>query len=191
MNEFLAPSQIKAIMADFGSPWAVAGGWAIDLFLEKETRPHRDIEIAVFRDDQAALHDHLSGWILEKVVGGESSIWRPGERLTLPTHEIQCRNAESSPPRFEVLLNEREDAQWVYRRDLRVRRALPKTLQDSKMGVKFICPEIVLLYKSKNPRPHDLQDFEAAVGRLDAEQKVWLKRALALASPDHAWSSLL
>jgi len=31
--------------------WCVAGGWAIDMFLGKQTRPHEDMEIVVLRRD--------------------------------------------------------------------------------------------------------------------------------------------
>ncbi len=38
---------VSNIMSDFKQPWFFAGGWAIDLFLGKETRIHEDIEIGV------------------------------------------------------------------------------------------------------------------------------------------------
>jgi hypothetical protein len=44
------PDGITAALASMSVPWAVAGGWAIDLHLQAETRPHDDIEIAVCRD---------------------------------------------------------------------------------------------------------------------------------------------
>jgi hypothetical protein len=53
-------------MRGFEPDWFVAGGWAIDLFLEKTTRPHEDIEIAIFRKNQLALQDYLDGWLLKK-----------------------------------------------------------------------------------------------------------------------------
>jgi hypothetical protein len=37
---FALPLQIKELMRDFQPNWFVAGGWAIDLFLGKETRSH-------------------------------------------------------------------------------------------------------------------------------------------------------
>jgi hypothetical protein len=58
---FDLPLQVADLMRNFKAEWFVAGGWAIDLFLEKETRPHQDIKVAVFRKDQAALHDYFDG----------------------------------------------------------------------------------------------------------------------------------
>ena len=51
----------------------MAGGWAIDLFLGRETRNHQDIDIAIFREDQFELRRHLANWKWEKTVNGTLS----------------------------------------------------------------------------------------------------------------------
>jgi hypothetical protein len=38
--------RITSFMSGFNKPCFFAGGWAIDLFIGKQTRPHQDIEIA-------------------------------------------------------------------------------------------------------------------------------------------------
>ncbi len=58
---FALPLQVATLMRDFKPNWFIAGGWAIDLFLGKVTRPHQDIEIAIFRKDQLALRDYFDG----------------------------------------------------------------------------------------------------------------------------------
>ena len=50
---------VSTLMAKFNKTWFIAGGWAIDLFLGKETREHKDIEIAIFRKDQLNLKTYL------------------------------------------------------------------------------------------------------------------------------------
>ena len=181
------PLRVAAIMDGFGPGWFVAGGWAIDLFLGKITRPHDDIEIAVFRKDQAALHDCLDGWLLRKVVGGELCEWRRGEWLGPPVHELHCLNEAAEPPQFEVLLNETSGDEWVFRRNEKVRRPLAELHLSSDSGVKFLAPEVVLLYKSKNPREKDERDFAAVAGRLDAERRRWLRGAIAACHSGHHW----
>ncbi len=181
------PSQVAALMRGFGPDWFVAGGWAIDLYLREETRPHEDIEIAIFREDQRALHRHLGGWLLRKVVDGKLSVWHRAEWLAPPVHEIQCSSETAEPRRLEVLLNERSGDEWVFRRDERVRRPLAECLVLSDAGVRFLSPEVVLLYKSKGPRDKDEHDFAAVVRRLDAERRRWLRAAIALNHPAHHW----
>lgn len=181
------PLQIAAVMPGFKPSWFVAGGWAIDLFLEKETRPHQDIEIAIFRKDQIVLHEYFANRILQKIVNGKPIVWHREEWLTLPTHEIHCLNKTAQLPRIEILLNESNETEWLYRRNQKVRRSLSKVQLESGAGIKFLCPEIVLLYKSKNPQAKDEQDFQSVVKYLDFEQKEWLKVAIEVCNPEHHW----
>ncbi len=181
------PLQIAAIMRDFKPWWAVAGGWAIDLYLDRVTRPHADIEIAVLRRDQAALQDYLAEWQWQKVSAGALSAWARGAWLTLPVFELYCDNAAADPQQLEVLLNEADGGEWVYRRDERIKLPLARCRLTSSAGVAFLCPEIVLLYKSKQPRAKDEQDFAAVVAHLDATRRTWLRHAIAAANPAHHW----
>ena len=181
------PRKVAAIMRDFKPGWFIAGGWAIDLYLGRVTRPHADIEVGIFRADQSALQDYFGGWRLQKVAGGVRSAWRRGELLAPPVHELYCFNAAAELPRLEILLNESDGGRWVYRRDERITRPLGKCLLTSGAGVNYLCPEVVLLYKSKNPREKDEQDFGAAAARLDAESRVWLRSAIAACDAGHHW----
>lgn len=174
-------------MRDFKPMWFVAGAWAIDLYLDEVTRPHGDIEIGIFRKDQIALHDYLDGWRLQKVVNGVQSVWHRSEALELPVHELYCFNETADPQQFEALLNESNDREWIYRRNQMVRRSLAKCMLTSNAGVKFLCPEVVLLYKSKNPRAKDEHDFSAVVNHLEEDRRAWLKDAITVCEPEHHW----
>ena len=55
-----APVDVAAIMDRVGAWWAIAGGWAIDLWLGEKTRDHHDVEVVVRRCDQRLVHDALS-----------------------------------------------------------------------------------------------------------------------------------
>jgi hypothetical protein len=184
---FDEPLKILRLMRNFKPDWFIAGGWAIDLYTGKETRRHEDIEIAIFRKDQIALQNYLDGWVLKKAVNGTLSEWKPGERLELPIHEIHCFKQLDEKPVFEVLLNESDGNEWMFRRNDKVRMPLPKLSLMSNLGMKFLRPEIVLLYKSKNPRPKDEQDFEIVRKHLDNESKEWLKNALSICYSEHRW----
>lgn len=184
---FSLPLQLAKVMRSFEPSWFIAGGWAIDLFLGKVTRPHQDIEIAVFRKDQTALHDYFDGCLLQKIVDGKQVVWHRDEWLMLPFHEIHCYKESASIPQIEVLLNESNETQWLYRRNLKIRRSLAKIGLEAGTGIKFLCPEVVLLYKSKNTRDKDEQDFQAVVKHLSVERKEWLKNAVGVCEPKHHW----
>ena len=80
---FAVPLKVGQLMADFGHPWGVCGGWGIDLFLDRVTRPHKDIEVAILRRNQMGLQSHLAErrWTLQKVHEGQLSCWLEGEFL--------------------------------------------------------------------------------------------------------------
>jgi hypothetical protein len=187
------PPEIREValaLAGLRAPWAIAGGWAIDLAIGRVTRPHADVDVAVLRSDQEAIREALPEWDFEVVRGGTLVPWRRGERLKLPLHEVHARPPAGVPGRsLEFLLNERAGTDWVYRRDTAVRRSLVRAIRSVAAGVQALAPEIVLLYKSKAPRAADERDFRAALPLLDAEARAWLRTALLRATPDHPWAA--
>ena len=189
------PPEIHAVAAalrDLDAPWAVAGGWALDLALGRVTRAHADVDVALFREDQDALRAALPAWDFAAVVGGRMTPWERGVRLELPVHEVHARTPTGVPLfALEFLLNERDGVDWAYRRDPSVRLPLARALRPGFGGVRVLAPEIVLLYKSRAPRPADEADFVAARPLLDAEGRAWLRAALLRARPDHPWAAAL
>jgi len=95
---------ITSLMSGFNKTWFFAGGWAIDLFIGRETRQHQDIEIALFRKDQLNLKEYLKEWDFKKVIKGKFYAWE-NEFLELPIHEVHALN-KSNGDKLEVLLNE-------------------------------------------------------------------------------------
>jgi hypothetical protein len=179
--------ETTGLMQGFPAPWCVAGGWALDLFLGRVTRTHADLELAVLRDDDAALRQHFVGWTFEKVVGGRRVGWPASERLALPVHEIHGHSTGEPRRAIEFLLNEREGDDWVYRRDARVRLPMNRWIVLARGVVPVLCPAIVLLFKAKAPRLKDEADFRSARDTLGWERRRWLGDALALCHPNHPW----
>jgi len=175
------------MMDGFAAPWCVAGGWAIDLFLGRITRAHDDIELAIFRQDQSLLRRHLNGWTFDKVVNGRREAWVANEELTLPVHEIHARASHDPALAMEILLNERDEHQWLFRRNQTIRMPLERAIVRSDSGMPVLCPAIVLLFKAKLRRAKDEMDFEAARPALDRDNRVWLAAALRACHPGHAW----
>lgn len=186
---FAEPRRVARLLESFNRPWFVAGGWAIDLFLGRETRTHEDVEVAILRADQEEARRHLAGWAFEKVVGGVREPWREEEPLEPPIHEIHARSPGGDA--LEILLNEAADDLWRFRRNPAVARPLVEVGLRSADGIPFLVPEVVLLYKAKAPRPRDEQDLAAVLPRLDAGRRGWLLRALEACHPGHPWIARL
>ncbi len=190
-DPWAVPRKVKALMAGFDRPWFLAGGWAIDVFLRRVTRAHEDVEIAMFREDQAAIRRYLAGWDFQKVSktpdGGRLEPWREDERIDPPVHEVHARRERGDPPELEVLLNEADKGRWRFRRDPRVTRPLAEIGFPGIIGIPILAPEIVLLYKAKASSPRDDQDFRNALPLLGPERLTWLRKALKTAHPGHPW----
>ena len=181
--------QVTSLMAGFNKTWFIAGGWAIDLFIGKETREHKDLEIALFRKDQLNIKAYLNEWEFMKVSKGEFYTWE-NEFLDLPIHEIHAIN-KSNGDKIEVLLNETEDNDWKFRRDLRIAYPINSVWSYSETGIPYLNPEIALLYKAKNTREKDHQDFMTIKDYLDNEKRQRLRYALELHEPEHKWLKYL
>jgi hypothetical protein len=187
------PPQVAAVvdvLRGVHFDWAIGGGWAIDLALGRVTRSHGDVDVVVFRDEQTALRRTLQGFDFEIVVDGVPGPWQRDEWLRLPVHEIRARTRDGKQA-IEVLLNEREGSDWVYRRDPHVRRPLSCVFRACRDDVRVLAPEVVLLYKSKAPRAVDEHDFRVARALLDDDARRWLIAALRRLDTEHPWIDAL
>ena len=101
-EEFDAPCPLE-VMADFNDPWWVAGGWALDLWMERETRPHQDVDVAILRGDQQKLYRSLSRWELYYVTPDHRLLpLGPDQWLRPPIHGVWARRATRRPMAVRV-----------------------------------------------------------------------------------------
>jgi hypothetical protein len=184
----MSPAEVTALLGGVGFPWWIAGGWAIDLHLGRQTRHHEDLDVLVLRDDQLALQQVLSGWDLHAAdPPGSLRPWRAGEVLPPEVHDVWCRRDPRSPWSLQVMIDDASDGIWQYRRDARIRRPVSQLDGHPEDHPRVLAPEIQLLQKSKSPRPKDEADFLAVRHSLTRDQREWLGTALSLASPTHPW----
>lgn len=182
------PKEMAELLAGFTRPWWICGGWALDLFLDRETRRHDDLDIAVLRPDQVALFDHLRGWDLHYATPAHALEPWDGRPLDPPIHGIWARRATraNAPWTCEFLLNEKRNGEWVFRRNEAVRRPLQE-VGDERDGVPFLRPEIGLLYKAAEPSPKNDTDFSLVQPHLRREASLWLLAALESCDDRHPW----
>ena len=187
----LSVAEVAALLDGMPIRWWVAGGWAIDLFVGAPTRDHDDLDVAVLRPDQLAVQSHLDGWDLRVAHHGRLTPWAPGRPLAPDEHGIWARPDPASPWRLELLIDEVVGGRWAYRRNPAVRLPLERLGRRTATGVPYLRPEVVLLYKSRQPREPDECDARVAVPRLSAPERAWLAAAIAAETPDHHWLALL
>lgn len=183
-----SPNDAAEWFANISMPWWVAGGWAIDLFLGRETRRHADLDIGVLRRDVGVVLSSISGW--EAFEAKDGVLTRLSH--TIPRREVNslwCRELGTHLWKLELMLDESEGDFWVYRRDPTVRRMLGNLVYRSSKGIPYLAPEVQLLYKAKHARPRDELDFESVVPHLSGEALQWLHQSLVRTLPSHPWIS--
>ena len=185
----LSVEELRRTLAHLKCDWAIAGGWAIDLFLDRETRRHDDIDIIIKRDDQFLLQKALKDWELWVAdPPGTLRPWKKGEYIGQGLQDIWCRRSTNDPWQIQVMLYDVQDGQWVFKRNANIRCELGATIVNSRAGIRILAPEIQLLYKSKLLRDKDQADFEAALPALNESQKKWLREALiTVYQGQHEW----
>jgi hypothetical protein len=183
----LHPTDAANLLASSDTPWWIAGGWALELFRGRHTRPHADLDVGVLRRDLSSLLSSFSTWEVFEAKDGRLTRLAAGCAPSLDAHSLWCRPTSADPWTIELLLDEADGTTWVYRREPRVRRPMSAVVRRNSDGLPYLAPEIQLLYKSKGPRERDDRDFAQICPLLAVEARKWLQHALELTAPVHAW----
>ncbi|MCA9728462.1 MAG: hypothetical protein KC729_12310 [Candidatus Eisenbacteria bacterium] len=183
----ILPQEANEWLRDVSAPWWISGGWAIDLFLGASTRPHGDLDVCVLRRDEPSIRAHFPAWEFASACRGRLDPLPQGTPCPPESHSIWGRAPSSESWMLELVLEEADGEEWVYRKDPRIRRPLSRIAFQTEDGLPIIAPEIQLLYKAGTMRAKDEQDLRKVLPHLDAERRAWLDRALRMVAPDHRW----
>ncbi len=185
------PQQAARQLADVRAPWCVVGGWAIDLFLGRETRPHEDLEIAILRADFPEVRGRLAGFALHTVREGEVRALQPGELPPPENHQNWVLDPRAGKWRMDVMLEPGDADTWVYRRDDSIRAPRAEIVATTADGIPYLHPHAALLFKAKTTREKDEADFTEVLPGLSASARAWLREALLRVHPGHPWTGRL
>ena len=187
----LAHAEVQALFAGADFPWWIAGGWSLDLLVGRQTRAHADTDVTVLRPDLAQVRCHLAEWdihVADPPGAGSLRPWPQRQALDEGLHDLWCRRREGEPWRLQLMVDDVEGEEWVYRRDRRLRRPIGTLAGRASLpDLPALSPELQLLYKSTSLRPKDQADFEGVLPLLTGVERAWLAGALELTAPGHAW----
>ncbi|MFC8721258.1 nucleotidyltransferase domain-containing protein [Kitasatospora sp. NPDC057198] len=180
------PEQVARRLEGLAAPWYVAAGWALDLFLGAQTRPHGDLEIAVPAGAFGELRAHFPELEFDAV--GWGMTWPDaGAEPLAATRQTWARDPASGRYRFDVFREPHDGDTWICRRDESLRLPYHRIVERTADGIPYLRPELVLLFKAKATRDKDHADFERVLPVLDAERRRTLAGWLRRAHPGHAW----
>jgi len=187
IQDFDAPLAAATRMVGYRRPWALAGGWGLDLWLGHVTRAHASIKIAILREHQTELREYLSEWSFKIVaVDGRMFPWKDAtQMLMLPVHTLHATDRIGQTCVFT--LHESDGIDWISRDNFAVRMNLSGFITHAHAHVPVLNPLLTLLGKSHLERDKDELDFGSVVSRLNDDQRTWLKFAVVRTTPWHAW----
>jgi hypothetical protein len=189
----LDPRGMRDFFAGFERPWWVIGGWAIEAFtIEQGTaapREHEDIDVSILVCDVPALRLHVGeSWQLWNIANGAlrplTDHWPD---LQHPESQVWGRRDATSPWAFDMPVTPDRDGLWTNKRLPDQVAAVGDVTWVAKDGIRYLDPEIVLLYKSRFGRVKDTRDLDRAWPLMEEKARSWLLEKVAQLHPDHAW----
>ena len=179
------PQEVAARLSRCPATWAVAGGWALDLWLGQQSRPHGDIEIVVSSGSLRTVRKCLPEHIFYASKSG--ALHAIDAASGAGAHQFWVLDPAAMKWRLDVMTDPGDEQRWIYRRDPCIWAPRQDMLARTPEGIPYLRPEAVLLFKAKQPLRKDEADFLNALPCLGLDEKSWLKRALRLAHPCSSW----
>ena len=183
------PDRVAGALDGVTAPWAVAGGWALDLWLGRQTREHEDIEITVpapfFPEIQARLE--ARGLKLFSNVDGEVIALELGEARGPEGFQTWVTDPVGQAWILDIFREPGDAETWVYRRTGELSAPRAWASGRTEAGIPYVAPQIVLLFKAKATRDKDEADFALIAPKLSPEARDWLAASLRTIQPGHPW----
>ncbi|MDR2183982.1 MAG: hypothetical protein LBE55_07380 [Clostridiales bacterium] len=174
MNKLI--SDCNDFFKDCGFAYAICGGFALELFLNKGLRPHSDMDVSIFDENRRDAAKFLldAGWSIYKYFPKSLSlvpifdpedaadadfpcIWamKPGSHVIAKPRKDEenvfgfefLNEVQQDFTYIEVIFNGRRGADFVCGRNENITRAIDKAIL-YKDDVPYLSPELILFFKS-------------------------------------------
>ena len=184
----LDPAGLADFMSGFERPWWIVGGWSIEAFTGRP-REHEDVDLSILACDLTALREHVGDrWHLWSNHGGTLRPFDDRFPEVLDVHsQVWVRRSAADPWVIDLPITPDRDGLWTSKRDPGHVAPLDDVTWVAGDGIRYLSPEITLLYKAALHRPKDDRDLAVTWPLLRAEQQAWLREAVGRLYPGHAW----
>ena len=185
------PDELARRLTGAAAKWYVVGGWALDLWHGRQTRDHEDLEFAVLRQDIGEIRTLLSDLDFFAADAGRMTHLDRSAAPPESAEQFWGADRDAGCWRVDMMAERGEPDIWHYKRDPLHQLPRASAVLCSANGIRFLAPEIVLLFKAKHHRTKDEADFQTALPRLSTQQKADLRGWLDKFHPGHAWIARL
>lgn len=186
--EPMDPVTFAQEMEGFDRPWWVIGGWAIEAATGYR-REHEDTDVSILSCDVPAFVEFMQGrWHVWNNVGG---VLHPlGDRWPTvddPASQLWLRANAAAPWIVDIPLTPDADGKWTNKFLTDQVDEVDNVTWVADDGIRYLRPEIALVYKARLRRKKDGPDFDATLPMLTAERRAWMRKSLEALVPDHPW----
>jgi len=184
----LDPAGVAELFSGFDRPWWIVGGWSIEAFTGVP-REHEDVDVSILASDVPALRAHVGErWQLWNICDGAlrplTDRWPD---LMDVESQIWVRRDLASPWVVDLPVTPDRDGMWTNKRLPDHVVPVEEATFVADDGLRYLNPEIALLYKCRLGRTKDDRDLEVAWPRLAPEKRNWLRDGVRRLYPEHAW----
>ena len=188
-----SPADVLSRLEGVVAPWCVVGGWALDLWAGRQSRPHEDLEIAVPAGRFAEIRDRLTDCALFVPVDGELQPLDHSAEQLQRSHQTWV--GQGGRWRLDVMREphvaagpDADGELWVCRRDETLRLPYADIIRRTAAGVPYLRPDLVFLFKAKARRAKDVVDFDRTVPTFSPAERRRLADLIVRAyGPEHPW----
>lgn len=207
--------ELSEHLFDMNVKWYLCGGFAIDAYLGKITRKHKDLDITVSFDDMKECIEYLKlkGWEIDAPVGNQRlvPVEIALERSDLYFDNIWCYKkgadfiktektegifkyvkfndrVQTELDFIEVLFNKIENSIFYYQKNHNI-MINTEIAFIKKREINILAPEIILLYKSRNYNNDGYKhDFDVVINKIEKKRYDWFINAMNILYPEgHPW----
>jgi hypothetical protein len=183
---------VVGFMTGFGRPWWVVGGWAVDAFTGVP-REHDDVDLSILACDVPALREHVGDrWHLWCLADGDMRpLTHRHPEVFHPASQLWVRKHGGAPWVIDLPLTPDRDGCWTNKFIPDHVAPLDDVTWVAGDGIRYLNPEIVLLFKARLRRTKDERDLARTWPLLTEQKQVWLREMIRSTDGDHPWLSRL
>jgi hypothetical protein len=146
------PEELAQRLKHISRPWCVVGGWALDLWLGRQTRAHSDLEFTVLRDDFFCFRQALGDLDFYAVKDGTFEFLPVDSLPANDVFQIWGYDKVALAWRVDVMIEPGNPDAWVYKRAPAICFPRSEMVFRSPSGIAYLRPAATLLFKAKNTR---------------------------------------
>ena len=147
------------------------------------------MDLSILACDLTAFREHVGHeWNLWSNHGGTLRPFNDRHPEVLDVRsQVWVRRSAADPWIVDLVITPDRDGLWTSKRDPDHVAPIEEVTWVADDGVRYLRPEVTLLYKAALHRPKDDRDLALTWPLLDRESRAWLREAVGRLYPDHPW----